>query len=204
MERVLENYNELLKHYSKDQLNELKNWLNNYIVPLKKEEIVWLNLTNDEFQRFLKDNYVDDNNNQVMWCISWLPTILGMQYLNFFNTTGFNYLIGVIPNKLGKKTIVASLCYEKKRIWSLEQEKPVNSIQNIETNSFYQKQGLFNILSTKIIECLDKDLDLVITDEQDDGIEFHTVDRIKKVLNEQGFNNEVLTRSEFVEKNRNK
>lgn len=196
MEKILEDYSEVFKHYSEEQLIKLKEWLSDYIVPLDSD-ITWLNLTNEEYQEFLKENYVDSDNNNVMWSVSWLPTVLGMYYLNFFNTTGFNYLIGVIPNKIGKKTIVASLCYEKNRIWDINQERPVNSIQTIEVNTFYRRQGLFKVLASKIIDCIDIEQDLVITDEQDDGLWFHTVDRIKKILRDQGYDNDIFTHTEF-------
>ena len=174
----------------------VKKWLNDYMVPLDKEEIVWLNLTSEELLQFLKGNYVDDNK-QVMWHINWLPTALGMRYINFLHTAGFNYLIGVIPNKVGKKTIVASLCYQKDKICSVKQEKPVNYIQAIEVNAFYQRQGLFKVIASKIKDVMDFNKDLVITDEEDDGIAFHIIERITGILREQGYNGGVFARQEF-------
>lgn len=203
MERILENYKKEFENYSVEQLTRVKKWLVEYMVPLDKEkineQIEWLNLTGEQLFQFLMENYVD-NKKQVMWNISWLPTALGMRYINFLHVAGFNYLIGVITNKLGKKTIVASLCYQKDKICSISQEKPVNYIQTIETNAFYQGNGLFKILSSKIKDVIDFDKDLVITDEADDGIEFHTIERITNILKEQGYNGEVYSRQEFNQK----
>ena len=203
MERILEKYKKEFDNYSVEQLTRVKKWLKDYMVPLDEEQIneqiVWLNLTGEELLRFLKENYIDDNK-QVMWHVSWLPTALGMRYINFLHIAGFNYLIGVIPNKLDKKTIVASLCYQKDKICSVNQEKPVNYIQTIEVNAFYQGKGLFKILASRIKDVIDFNKDLVITDEADDGIEFHTIERITNILREQGYTGEVLTRQEFNQK----
>lgn len=203
MEKILENYKDAFEGYSVEQLLNVRKWLEQYMVPLDKEkmneQIVWLKLSGDQLFQFLMENYVD-NNKQVMWNINWLPTALGTRYINFLHSAGFKYLIGVIPNKVGKKTIVACLCYQNDKICSISQEKPVNYIQTIEVNAFYQRQGLFKLLASKIKDVIDLDKDLVITDEADDGIKFHTTSRIANILKEQGYEGEVFTYSEFKQK----
>ena len=203
MEKILEKYKKDFEFYSVEQLQNLRKWLVEYMVPLDEkklnEQIVWLNLTGEQLFQFLMKNYVD-NNKQVMWHVNYLPTALGMRYISFLHATGFNYLIGVITNNVGKQTIVASLCYQNDKICSISQEKTVNYIQNIEVNSFYQGAGLFKILASKIKDVMDFNKDFVITDEEDDGIEFHTIERITKILREQGYNGGVFSRSEFKEK----
>lgn len=197
----MNNIDDVLKRYSdKEEINRLKKWLSDYIVPLDKNEITWLQLDYKELSEFINNNYLD-NGNYVGWYNSMLYNVLGMKYLAYSNIVpGYSYLIAVIPNNLGKKTIIACLCYEKKRKWSMLQEKPVNSIQMIETNQFYRKQGIFNALVAKVIDCLDLSLDLVVTDEYDDGLSCHTVSRLKNILSKQGYDKEILTRSEYDEK----
>ena len=199
MEKILEKYGDAFEGYSIEQLANVRKWLEQYMVPLEEEKIVWLKLTGEELFQFLMENYVD-NNKYVMWNVTWLFTALGMRYINFLHTAGLKYLIGVIPNKVGKKTIIASLCYQNDKICSIFQEKTVNYIQTIEVNAFYQRKGLFKLLASKIKDVIDFNNDLVITDEDDDGIEFHIIERIANILKEQGYNGEVFTYSEFKQK----
>ena len=202
----MNNIDDVLKRYTdKEEKIQLKKWLQDYIVPLDKDEITWLQLDHVGMQKFLEENYIDEDGNRIGWYNSMLYNVLGMKYLAFCNIAmGFSYLIGVIPNNIGKQTIVACLCYQKNRIWSLKQEEPVNFIQMIETNRFYRKQGIFNMLVEKIMPCLNLNQDLVTTDEYDDGLSCHTVTRLRNTLEEQGFEKEVLTYTEYKERTKQK
>ena len=210
----MNNIDNILKRYNnKDEILQLRKWLDEYIVLQDEDKmtswlqdnIKWLELDYKGMKKFLEENYIDGVGNHVGWYNSMLYNVLGMKYLAYSNIVpGFSYLIGVIPNKIGKQTIVASLCYEKERKWSMLQEEPVNSIQMIETNKFYRKHGIFNMLIEKIFSCLNPNLDLVVTDEYDDGLSCHTVLRLKNVLLGQGFEKEILTRSEYHEREKQK
>lgn len=191
----------ILKEYDSSETERLRKWFEDYIVPLDIENIAWLNLTGEEMQKFLIENYVDENSNYVCVSNSIIYNVLGMKYLSFYNVIPqFNYIVGVIPNRVGKKTIVSCLCYEKNRIWDINQENLVNFIQNIETNIFYRYQGLFSTLITKIISCIDLSKDLVISDEEDDGLDIHTIDRITEVLRSQGYDKNITSYTSFKSK----
>jgi len=208
----MNNIDDVLKRYIDiEEKIQLKKWLQDYDishdenVPLDKDKIKWLQLDYNGMQKFLEENYTDDNGNHIGWYNSMLYNVLGMKYLAYSNIVpGFNYLIGVISNNINKQTIVACLCYQKNRIWSLTQEEPVNFIQMIETNRSYRKQGIFNMLVEKIMPCLNLNQDLVTTDEYDDGLSCHTVTRLKNTLEEQGFEKEVLTYTEYKERAKQK
>lgn len=202
----MNNIDDVYKRYTDiEEKIQLKKWLQDYIVPLDKDKITWLQLDHVGMQKFLEENYIDENGNRIGWYNSILYNVLGMKYLAYCNIAmGFNYLIGVIPNNIGRQTIVACLCYQKNRRWSLKQEEPVNFIQMIETNRFYRKQGIFNILVEKIMACLNLSQDLVTTDEYDDGLSCHTVTRLRNTLEEQGFEKEVLTYTEYKERTKQK
>jgi len=103
----MNNIDDVLKRYAdKDEKIQLKNWLKDYIVPLDKDEITWLQLDHVGMQKFLEENYVDEKGNRIGWYNSMLYNVLGMKYLAFCNIAlNFNYLIGVIPNNIGKLTI---------------------------------------------------------------------------------------------------
>ena len=131
----------IIRNSSIEEITYLKKWLNDYIVPLDKEKIIWLNLDSNDFTNFLEENYKDDDKN-IVWYNSQLYNVLGMKYLSFGNIIpGYNYLIGVIPNNIDKFTIIAYACYSKNRFFEVGQKKAVNWLQTIETNAFYKKKG---------------------------------------------------------------
>ena len=187
----------IIRNYSIEEIILLKKWINDYIVPLDKEKIVWLDLNSEEFTKFLEENYKDNDKN-VVWYNSQLYNILGMQYLSFGNIIpGYNYLIGVIPNNVDKLTIVSYACYSKNRFFEVGQKNGVNWIQTIETNAFYKKNGLFKMINELLYSYIDLSKDLITTEEFDDGILCHTVRRIKDVLVNQGYQGEIYVNTEI-------
>lgn len=203
-------YLEVIKGYSdEEELRNLEKWVSDYIVPLEKDKITWLNLRGQELREFLKKNYVDKqliNNREVAYNVGWdktfLRNVLGMRFMAFVNIIdNFNYLIGVIPNKINKQTIVSCLCYNKDHKL-LNKEETVNLIQYVETNAFYKKQGLFNLLTTLFASYMDYDKELVITDEWLEGIDCGTFERLKQAMLNNGFEREIMIKSEAEKKNK--
>ena len=47
----------------KEEKIQLKKWLQDYIVPLDKDEITWLQLDHVGIQEFLEENYIDEDGN---------------------------------------------------------------------------------------------------------------------------------------------
>lgn len=193
----MDNLDEFLENnHRKEDLALIRKWFEDYIVPFDKEEVTWLNLTSEELKEFLDKNYLDSNK-YVGWNNSFLYNVLGMQYLGYINIIpGFKYLIGVIPNKIDKFTIVASLCYDTDHFFELNQTVGVNWIQMVETNVFYQNNGLFNQICKMLPSYIDYSKDLILTDESTDGMKYHTHQKIGQALVEKGFSNEVLSHSE--------
>ena len=187
----------IIRNSSIEEITYLKKWLNDYIVPLDKEKIIWLNLDSNDFTNFLEENYKDDDKN-IVWYNSQLYNVLGMKYLSFGNIIpGYNYLIGVIPNNIDKFTIIAYACYSKNRFFEVGQKKAVNWLQTIETNAFYKKKGLFKMINELLYNYIDQSKDFITTDEFDDGILCHTIKRIKDALVNQGYQGEFYINTEI-------
>jgi len=194
----MDKFTQILDESSNNEKLILKKWHDNYIVPLNKDEISWLDLNSEELQRFLNDNYYDNEcNNYVGWYDSFIYGVFGMRYLGFGNIIpGFNYLIGIIPNNINKFTIVASLCYCKDYIFELGQVNGVNWIQTVETNYFYKNNGLFKMISEVIPKSIDFSKDLIMSEESIEGFNCHIFDRIKNELINCGFEKEVLRKND--------
>lgn len=76
---------------------------------------------------------------------SLFPTPLGMHYLNFYspiNCEKCSFLLGIIDNNIGKKTIVCSITYFDEYFRFTDQKIPLTYISTIEVNSFFRNQGL--------------------------------------------------------------
>ena len=79
----------------------LEKWIDEYINGADISKIRWLYYNNYGLSSFFKDNYYD---NKLMMYIhdekNYIP--IGMHYIDYGGFPGFNYLIGVCPNKVGK------------------------------------------------------------------------------------------------------
>lgn len=192
----MKKYEEIIKNYNEEELNILKNNLNNYIVPLSNIE--WLHLSGDELIVFLNNNYIN-NNEKIEWKYREnMYNVLGMNYLSFNNICkGFKYIIGVIPNNINKKTIVCIACLSNDYELFEGERDSHNKIYYIETNILYQEHGIFHLLVDEILKDINYKKGLIFNDETKIGMHYHCYNYIKERLQENNFNNDILEESDI-------
>ncbi len=122
-------------------MENMHKWINDYIKNVNLDEIEWIKLNATELDTFLEDNYLDkeeweyvhDENANGLY-----PTLLGMNYLNInspINDKESSFLLGIVNNSIGKKTIVAATIYLEEYFIFTDQEIPVTCISTMEVNS---------------------------------------------------------------------
>ena len=126
--------------------NEEK-WIKEYIENIDLKNIEWIKLNSTELNEFFKKNYLDKGLCEYVCnkVDNLYPTPLGMHYLNFCSPINFpqcSFLLGVVDNIVGKKTIVCSITYFDEYFTFADQIEPLTYISTIEVNSFFRNQGL--------------------------------------------------------------
>ena len=129
-------------------MTNIEKWTNDYIKNIDSKKIEWIRLNSTELDEFLQKNYLDKE----LWeyvhdkeANSLYPTLLGMHYLNLYsplNEKEYSFLLGIVNNSIGKKTIVCSITYLDEYFVFNGQEEPLTYVSTIEVNSFFRNQGL--------------------------------------------------------------
>lgn len=173
-------------------------WYNNYIEGVNLEEVEWKKFNFEQLMRFLHQNYYDEDYESFVMVRdknnNFLP--IGMTYLSFDNlNTRDEYLLGLVKNKKGTKTIVASMIFKSKCLLEYDSIKPVTYIETIETNRYFHFNGLFTQMIRVLPQFIDNDQNIIITPENGVGATIGIIEKIKRILIEQGFANDI--RSEY-------
>lgn len=178
----------MIKMYYKKELQKLKKRIKNYIVPIEYEKIEWISLNNRELYDFYNENYYDENNSEyIYWidCCEKMP--IGLTYLVFPpNSDNLNYFIGFIPNKDNKKTIIGCICYRKDYILRKGCD-PVTIIETVEINYFYQGNGLLSLMLDSFTKWINKNQNIIVTDESISGQLCRVFEHIKDSLLKNGY-----------------
>lgn len=148
--------------------NIIKKYEKDFIVKLDLNKIEWLKLNYQEMKRFLDDNYYDEKNNQYVTNDIFSPfkKPFGMKFLPLRTMPEDSYILGVIPNKIGKKTIVIALIYIDKYIYD---HIPYTYLLTFEVNKYYQGLGLSKYFTDRLINFVNPNQDIIFTEETEMG-----------------------------------
>ena len=91
-----------------------KRYYKNYIDGVSIENIEFKKFSYSELQEFLRNNYYDDElKRPVYWRPNGFVSPFGLQYLDFTSySDDLSYLLGIVDNSSGKKTIVFCMEYD--------------------------------------------------------------------------------------------
>ena len=179
-------------------MKNLDKWINNYIKNVNLDEIEWIKLNATELDSFLEDNYLDKEEWEYVHdenANSLYPTLLGMNYLNInspINDKEYSFLLGIVDNCIGKKTIVAATIYLDEHLIFTDQEKPVTYISTMEVNSFFRKRGIFKKMCEMLINFVNHNQHIVTTKQTETGLMCKTFDTLQRTLISNGFMNSIF------------
>lgn len=165
-------------------------WFNNYIYNIDLSKIEWIKLNKDELNNFYEENYFDKSE----WCYitnedeSTFLKPLGLHYLCFDNgNKDYSFLLGIVKNNIGKKTIVAAMMYLENYCIFSDQKVPLTYISSVETNLFFRNKGIYSKMCEIIIDYINSNQHIIISKESKMGKEYNVVEKMKKSLIENGF-----------------
>lgn len=175
-------------------------WVNNYIKNVDLKTIKWIKFSSSEYDKFIQDNYLDKKVwEYVLNKESSGSTLFGMAYLNVnhdFNSRN-SYLLGIVDNNIGKKTIVAATIYDENCFLYNGQVKPVTYIISMEVNSYFRKQGIYKNMCDELINFIDPCQSIVTTKESDMGLICNTFELLKSSLTKKGFSLPIVIDSRY-------
>lgn len=179
-------------------LKNQEKWVNEYIKDIDLKNIEWIKLNSTELEEFLKNNYFDyelweyvhdKNANRVF------PTLLGMHYLNVYspiNGKDYSFLLGVVNNNIGKKTIVCSIVYLDEYFIFNNQKEPLTYVSTIEVNSFFRNQGLCKNSCKMFLNFVNPNQHILISRQSEMGKKCKVYETLMKTAVNNGFGKYVL------------
>ena len=179
-------------------MKNLDKWINNYIKNVNLDEIEWIKLNTTELDSFLEDNYLDKEEWKYVHdenANSLYPTLLGMNYLNInspINDKEYSFLLGIVDNNIGKKTIVAATIYLDEHLIFTDQDRPVTYISTMEVNSFLRKRGIFKKMCKMLINFVNPNQHIVTTKQTEMGLVCKTFNTLSNTLIYNGFENYIF------------
>ena len=179
-------------------MENIHRWINNYIKNVNLDEIEWIKFNATELDTFLEDNYLDKEEWEYVHdenANSLYPTLLGMNYLNInspINDKEYSFLLGIVDNNIGKKTIVAATIYLDEHLIFTDQERPVTYISTMEVNSFFRKRGIFKKMCEILINFVNHNQHIVTTKQTEMGLVCKTFNTLSNTLIYNGFENYIF------------
>lgn len=168
----------------------INRWVNDYIKNVDLKTIKWIKVSVSEYDKFIQDNYLDKKVWQyVLNKGSYCNTLFGMSYINSdhdFNSIN-SYLLGIVDNNIGKKTIVAATIYNENCFLYNGQVKPVTYIISMEVNSYFRKHGIFKNMCDELINFINPCQPIVTSKESEMGFICNTFELLKSSLTKNGF-----------------
>lgn len=188
------------------KLNEKKKIINDYIENVNLSELEWETFEIEGLSEFIYENYkplIEEGLD-----VFGFPLINFLNYIlqhNSYDSRGLRvmcddkFLLGVVNNKIGKKTIAGVIVYDEIYHDSLGAcEIPVTRILGIEVNSCFQKNGIYAKMCDKFIDVVSKNRHIVmynddgLCSEKENDSTKRLFNKIKHAAEKKGFPNEVI------------
>ena len=171
-------------------------WMQEYISNIDISKIEWIKLDANELEKFLFDNYFDKDEYKYV-CDEDIhyDTPFGLHYLTYDITKtcpDCKFILGIVTNNIGKKTIVADLIYMDSYYLFAKQTKPFTSLISVETNYYFQNKGIYKRLCNEIIKFIPLNQHILVSLESEIGRQCHVANILEKALIEKGFANEIF------------
>lgn len=176
--------------------NTMQNrWLEEYIQNVDISQIEWLILDSKELKKFFVDNYYDKKCNSYVkeFNVTPIQIPIGMFYLSFnYINNDFKYLLGVVPNNVGKKTIVGCLMYLEECYLFAHQRKPVTYALSVEVNAHFRNKGILGRMVKEFLSCINGEQHLVVSKQSDIGKLYNVFNVIEVKAKECSFQKNIL------------
>jgi hypothetical protein len=125
-------------------------------------------LNKDEYNTFLNNNYITEENTPNIWSCYTHPRLFGFTYASFLNLHyECNFLIGTIPYN-DKQVMVGIIKFNPRNTKFNLDEEYCTYIGYAETNYFYRRNGIYNEMVNLLLENIDTKY-LILSSESEMG-----------------------------------
>lgn len=179
-------------------MEKANKWISEYIENINLEKIEWIKLNSSELNNFIRENYLDEDTWQYVRdenVNSLYPTLLGMHYLNLdnsINNRAYSFLLGIVDNNIGKKTIVGAAIYLDEYFIFTDQESPLTYISTMEVNSYFRNRGIYKKMCEVLIKFVNQNQHIITTMQSEIGLKCHVFEILKEELEKSGFKNYIF------------
>lgn len=170
-------------------------WVFDYINGVDINNVKWIKLNSSELEVFFQKNYFDDNSYEYVSDEGnkFQPNVpLGLHYLSYDFNNNYSFLLGIVNNKIGKKTIVANIMFLENEFLFQKQKNPITYISSIEVNAYFQNRGIYKKMCEIFINFIDHDQHVVVSKESKMGEKCKVFDTLKASLLKNGFQKQIL------------
>jgi len=182
-----------------DNLKRFNKWLHNYIEDVDISNIEWVKLDFNELRIFFNENYFDEDENiYVVEDDFNIP--FGLYYLTFNSFCDkYNYLLGIVDNNIGKKTIVSAIVYLEDYYFFAAQDIPVTYVSTVEVNSYFWNNGIYKRMCDEFVKIINPNHHLVISEESEIGRLCGVVRNMNKSLYNNGIFKECIVDNFYID-----
>ncbi len=180
----------------------IEKWVKEYIEDVDLNKIKWVKLNATELKEFFDENYYDEYNFEYVQDMT-TNKLLGMTFLNIQsynyisfhcleNEQTYNYLLGIVDNSIGKKTIVGAIIYLDNYLMFNDQDKPFTYISTIEVNSYFRNKGIFKKMCEVFFDYINLDQHILTSEQTEIGRKCNVFEILKKTLLSKNFQNIIV------------
>ena len=179
-------------------MRNIDKWVRDYIDNIDISNIEWIKLNCEELDDFFEENYLD----RVEWeyvldedANSLFPILLGLSYLTLNNPRSelsYNFLLGVVNNNIGKKTIVSDIIYLDEYFIFGNQTIPFTYIASVEVNTYFRNMGITRKMYGAFFQIVRPNQHILTSMLSDMGKRYNLLEITKQVALEKGFDKQII------------
>ena len=174
--------------------NELEEkYIHDYIENINISQIEWIKLNSSELKDFYDKYYYDKENYRYVGDKKGIYSLpIGLHYLSFYPNKNYDYLLGIVSNNIGKKTILVALTYIDNYYIYSNQIEPITYLCTIEVNEYFRRKGLFKEFCEILPFYINPNQHILATKESEIGSKVMVIEREKDSLYRHDFKKNVF------------
>ena len=173
-------------------------WVRDYIKNVDISNIEWIKLNGRELEAFFQENYLDKEAWEYVLdrdANSLYPMLLGLSYLTLNDPRSevpYNFLLGVVDNNIGKKTIVGDIIYMDEYMVFSNQIEPLTYMASVEVNAYFRNRGITRKMYGAFFQVIRPNQHVLTSMLSDMGKRYKLLEITKQVALERGFKGQIF------------
>ncbi len=179
-------------------MRNIDKWVRDYIDNIDISNIEWIKLNCEELDDFFEENYLDKEEWEYVLdeeTNSLFPTPLGLSYLTLNNPRSelsYNFLLGVVNNNIGKKTVVGDIIYLDEYFLFENQIETFTYIVGVEVNAYFRNRGIARKMYGAFFQIVRPNQHILTSMLSDMGKRYNLLEITKQVALEKGFDKQII------------